>query len=43
MSNSKIKNKFPAHFNINEKQITDKKSNSRKNEQLFHKYWTTPS
>ena len=25
MSKSKIQNKFPAHFNINEKQITDKK------------------
>ena len=25
MSKSKIQNKFPAHFNINEKQLTDKK------------------
>ena len=25
MTKSKIQNKFPAHFNINEKQITDKK------------------
>ena len=35
MSKTKIQNKFPAHFNINEKQKPDKKINSRKIEQLF--------
>ena len=37
MSKSKIQNKFPAHFNINEKQITDKKEIAE-NVNNFFKY-----
>ena len=35
MSKSKIQNKFPAHFNINEKQITDKKEIAEKLNSFF--------
>ena len=35
MSKSKIQNKFPAHFNINEKQITDKKEIAEKLNNFF--------
>ena len=35
MSKSKIQNKFPAHFNINEKQITDKKEITEKLNNFF--------
>ena len=35
MSKSKIQNKFPAHFNINEKQITDKKEIADKLNSFF--------
>ena len=35
MIKSKIQNKFPAHFNINEKQITDKKEIEEKLNYFF--------
>ena len=35
MSKSKIQNKCPAHFNINEKQITDKKEIAEKLNRFF--------
>ena len=35
MSKSKIQNKFPAHFNMNEKQITDKKEIAEKLNSFF--------